>query len=163
MNRATPRSHPFISRIFHEINHPLIKITPLDWKPPFMDHILNQQGFQVPPLPPSAAQPPCSRGAGPTRCYGPPGRAAAGRGSWDFSPVDFWKNDDFEWFLSWFVMMSGDVYGVLSIMVISLIKVLMIGMMIGQFQMYIYIYIYMEFSCGETQTWSINQWNNGDL
>ena len=26
MNRATPRSHPFISRIFHEINHPLIKI-----------------------------------------------------------------------------------------------------------------------------------------
>ena len=59
--------------------------------------------------------------------------------------------------------MSGDVYGVLSIMVISLIKVLMIGMMIGQFQMYIYIYTYMEFSCGKTQTWSINQWNTGDL
>ena len=30
MNRATPSSRPFISRIVHEINHPFIKITPLE-------------------------------------------------------------------------------------------------------------------------------------
>ena len=47
-NRGTPSSHPFIDRIFHEINQPAIGVSPWLRKPPLLPPWLRKPSVRSP-------------------------------------------------------------------------------------------------------------------